>query len=189
MMLEFIRTLVRIHTKNSNKIKYNLLNVSDYKQTFNKSEDPDCDICYKRISNKIFVCAEPCCKTFHPACLETMIDHLEDNADNEGKEHAFYQCCYCRREFDINQYALDIFVQKLLHFKAHGYSIGNAIETATLNAITYEDDHNTEYIYAIYMPVNTSFIKKPKQSKRSTFKKTKNRHMNVSKKRMPLGRR
>jgi hypothetical protein len=49
-----------------------------------------------------------------------MIEHLEDNSIDEGKEFACYQCCYCRREFDINRYELELFIQKLLHFKAHG---------------------------------------------------------------------
>lgn len=188
-MTALIQTLADVHMKNSKKIKYSLLKVSDYRQTFNKSEDPECDICYERISNKVFVCAEPCNKTFHLACLESMINHLEDNAANEGKEIDCYRCCYCRREFDINQYGLSIFVQKLLLFKSYGYHIGNAVETATLNAIFYEDDYNTECSYDVYLPVDSSFIKTPKQSKRAAFKKTKSRHLNVSKKRMPLGRR
>ncbi len=191
-MTDLIQTLTNVHMMNSKKIKYSLLKVADYRQTFNKSEDPECDICYKRISNKVFVCAEPCSKTFHMACLESMINHLEDNSIDEGKEIASYRCCYCRREFDINQYELSIFVQKLLHFKSHGYHIGNAIQSATLNAITYEDDYNTEYSYDVYLPVDSSFIKTPKQSKRATFKQKQKHlrsHLSVSKKRMPLGRR
>jgi hypothetical protein len=191
-MTDLIQTLTDIHLKNSKKIKYSLLKVSDYRQTFNKSEDPECDICYEHISNKVFVCAEPCSKTFHMACLESMIEHLEDDADNEGKEDACYRCCYCRREFDINQYELSIFVQELLRVKSHGYHIGNAIQSATLRAITYEDDYIDEYRYDVYLPVDSSFIKTPKQSKRGAFKQKQKHlrsHLNVSKKRMPLGRR
>ena len=188
-MTNLVQTLADIHCKNSKKIRYTLLKVSEYRKTFNKTENPECGICYKNINKKVFVCANPCDKTFHQACLETMIDHLEDNADNEDKEEVCYQCCYCRREFDINQYELELFVQKLLHFQTRGYNIGDAVQTATLNAVTYEDDYNTEYQYDIYFPVDPSFVKKPKQSKRADFKnhnKNKNQYKN-KKMRMNIG--
>ena len=163
---------------------------------FYTGENPECGICYKNINKKVFVCAKPCNKTFHLACLESMIDHLEDNADtadnDDEDDDVCYQFCYCRREFDINQYELELFIQKLLHCKTQGYYIDDAVETATLNAINYADDYNTEFQYDIYKPVDSSRVKMPKQPKRGEFKKTKNRswaQAKVNKKRMPLGRR
>jgi len=46
------------------KIKFSLLKVFEYKKTFNESDDPECGICYKRISNKVFVCDNPVAKHF-----------------------------------------------------------------------------------------------------------------------------
>jgi len=171
-MSDLYQTLAEIHRKNSHKITYDLLNVSDYRKTFNKDENPECGICYKSVNTKVFVCAKPCNKTFHQACLETMIGHLESNADDAGQEDACYQCCYCRREFDINSYELELFVQKLMHFKSQGYNIGDAIQQATLNAITYEDDYNTSFQFDIYLPMDIRHVKVPKQSKRAEYKKT-----------------
>jgi len=189
-MTDLIETLADIHIKSGKKIKYSLLKVSEYRQTFNKDENPECGICYKNINKKVFVCAKPCNKTFHSACLRSMIEHLEQNAENDedDEEDAIccYQCCYCRREFDINQYELELFLQKLLHFQTHGYHIGDAADKATLNAATYEDDYNTEHQYDIYMPVDSSYVKMPKKSKRGEFKKTKRSNMKM---RMHKGRR
>jgi hypothetical protein len=190
-----IQTLADVHRQQSKKIKYSLLKVSEYRQTFNTNENPECAICYKNINKKVFVCASPCNKTFHTACLETMIDHLEKNADaNADVEvgeniNVCYKCCYCRREFDINQYELELFLQKLVHYQTHGFHIGSAAETATLNAATYEDDYDTEYQYDIYMPVDSSHVKMPKVSKRSAVKRGEKKNWQVNKKRMPMGRR
>jgi hypothetical protein len=186
-MTNLIENLTDIHIKCSKKIKYSLLKVSDYRQTFNKDENPECAICYKNINKKVFVCAKPCSKTFHSACLESMIDHLEQNADSDNDDdNVCYQCCYCRREFDINQYELELFLHKLMHFQTHGYNINSAVDKAILNAATYEDDYNTEYQYDIYLPVDSSYVKIPKKSKRGEFKKTKRSNMKM---RMHKGRR
>ena len=182
-------------TKKNKKIEFTLLKVLEYKKKFNKDENPECDICYKRINNKVFVCADPCNKTFHQTCMETMIEHIESNADEEGKDDACYQCCYCRREFDINAYELALFTQTLLSFKGQGYIVEDAITLSTFNTITHSADEDMHYQYSIYLPLDTSFIKTPKQSKRGAFKqKQKYKHssclqVNMSKKRMPLGRR
>ena len=190
-----IQTLADVHRQQSKKIKYSYLKVSEYRQLYKLNENPECAICYKNINKKVFVCAAPCNKTFHQACLESMINHLEKNAEAEADVevgeniNVCYKCCYCRREFDINQYELELFLQKLLHYQTHGFHIGSAVETATLNAATYEDDYNTEYQYDIYMPVDSSHVKMPKVSKRSAVKRGEKKNWQVNKKRMPLGRR
>ena len=83
-MEAIIKSISDIHIKHSKKINFSLLKVSEYRKTF--TEDPECAICYKRIYNKVFVCEKPCAKTFHPACMENMIDRIEETADEEDEE-------------------------------------------------------------------------------------------------------
>lgn len=97
----------KIQTNINKKIKFSLLKVFEYKKTFNESDDPECAICYKLISNKVFVCEKPCGKTFHRDCLKTMIEHIEINTDEKIRPD--YKCCYCRRKFNIHDYDLELF--------------------------------------------------------------------------------
>jgi len=187
MEASIIKNISDIHTKNSNKIKYILLKVCDYKHTFNEKEDPECAICYKHISNKVFVCAKPCNKTFHPSCMEKLIDRIEetagdndsDNDNDDNPKKTCYQCCYCRREFDIANYDTTLFIQELMYAKGCGYHVDYAIAQCILNSMGETD---ISYQYEIYIPMETSNVKLPKQSKRATFKnknKNKNKHQRL----------
>jgi hypothetical protein len=143
----------------------------------NDCHDTECAICYKRITNKVFICSEPCGKTFHPACMEKMIDQIEENAWQEGDDEdkqTEYRCCYCRREFDIQNHDIEIFMRHLLGLKAGGYDVSEAIIQAhnNVNALGGEVDDST-FEYNIYIPFDKTYIKKPKQAKRAAFKKTK----------------
>lgn len=173
-----IKQITDIHTKNSSKIKYSLLKVCDYKHTFNENEDPECAICYKHISNKVFVCDKPCNKTFHPSCMEKLIDRIEETADDDDEDpkKTCYQCCYCRREFDINHYDTTLFIEQLMYAKGCGYHIHHALIQCMINGMESSD---VSYQYDIFIPMETSHVKLPKQSKRATFKnksKHKNKH-------------
>jgi len=150
--------------KTTRKIKFSLLKVFQYKKTFNINEDPECGICYKRISNKLFVCAKPCDKTFHRECIETMIDHIEDNASD-------YRCCYCRRNFDIRDYDLTIFKQRLEYLSGQGYKVDEAVSQSEFNTITLDSESDAYFEYNVYMPLDTAYFKLPKCAKRAEFKK------------------
>ena len=172
-----------------NKVKMSLLKVSEYRME--KKDCADCDetecaICYKRINNKVFICPEPCGKTFHPTCMEKMIDQIEENAwqesgDDDEKDPE-YRCCYCRREFDIQNHDIEIFMRHLMGLKAGGYDVNEAIiqahnNIATMNDGDYDDDESFEY--NIYIPLDKTFVKKPKQAKRSLFKQPKKKNYNT----------
>lgn len=159
------------------KVRMCLLTLAELKRDthFCQTEAPeiDCDICYKRIQKNVFVCNEPCNKTFHPACLEKMVDQLEETAWEEEKEIE-YRCCYCRREFDFKAYQRELFGRHLLGLKANGYNVNEAIrqlcqEDEAAIAGNEEEEHDKEY--SVYVPLDTSYIKKPKAGKRALFKK------------------
>jgi len=174
-MEAIIKSISEIQNKHNNKINFSLLNVLEYRKTFNQKDekdekdekkDPECGICYRHISNKVFVCAKPCAKTFHPACLERMIDRIEETTDDH--KHPCYQCCYCRREFNISHYDTSLFNQELLYSKGCGYYVDDAILLSSFNSVIY-DNEDIRYQYSIYIPVDTTYIKKPKQAKRAEF--------------------
>jgi hypothetical protein len=182
MEASMIKQISDIYTKNSKLIKYSLLKVCDYKHTFNEKEDPECAICYKHISNKVFVCDKPCNKTFHPSCMEKLIDRIEETADDDDdddddddeQKKICYQCCYCRREFDINDYDTKLFIQELMYAKGCGYNIFGALTQCILNGM---EEIEGQCHYDIFIPLETSHVKLPKQSKRATFK-NKNKNTN-----------
>jgi hypothetical protein len=166
----------------SKKIKFNLLSVSDYKTNFNEEKDPECAICYKRISNKVFVCAKPCNKTFHRDCMEKMIDHIEDNTTTKPD----YRCCYCRRNFDIHDYDSILFLQELFYLKNCGYQIESALIQSKFNTelLSSQTDEifTDEFEYSVYMDCPKTYIIPRKQSNRSEFrKKNKRSHKQLHK--------
>ena len=152
------------------KIKFTILKVFEYKKTFNESADPECGICYKRISNKLFVCAKPCSKTFHQDCLEKMIDHIEDNTTDE-KTDPDYRCCYCRRNFDIRDYDLTLFKQKLAYLSGQGYKVDEAIIQSEFNTVTLDAESDAYFEYNVYLPLDIAYFKLPKLGKHAEFKK------------------
>jgi len=154
--------------KNNDKVKMSLLNVSEYRLGQEPSQDcndTECAICYKRIYNKVFICTEPCGKTFHPGCMEKMIDQIEENADEDKRIE--YRCCYCRREFDIQNHDIELFMRHLLGLKAGGYDVNEAIIQAHKNIETLCDDNDTVFDYVIYSSLDMKYVKKPKQAKRA----------------------
>jgi hypothetical protein len=174
-----INAAVNAVVKKEEKIKMSLLKVSEYRTDQPPSQDcneTECGICYKRIYNKVFICTEPCGKTFHPACMEKMIDQIEENADvdtEEDEKSIEYRCCYCRREFDIQNHDIELFMRHLLGLKAGGYDVSEAIIQAHNNVAAMDEDSDGEdstFEYNIYVPLDKTYIKKPKQGKRAVFK-------------------
>lgn len=175
-----------MNTIHTTKIKYTLLNVGDYKKTFHEEQDPECGICYKHISNKVFVCEKPCNKAFHLGCLDKLIEQLEDNTTQEAPKPD-YRCCYCRRKFDIHEYDLSLFIQELKHMENHGYYVKEAIVESTFNTHFVSLQTQGEYStfdqlydeYSLVFQKNTSYIKHPKFSKHAEFKNKKRPHYKV----------
>lgn len=168
-----IKQLAEIYNKDNKVVKFRIL-----KPTVTKCDNGDsmveCGICYKRITHKTKVmCSEPCNKVFHSACIERMIDQVEQNT-GELNEYD-YRCCYCRRVFDIHQYDLDILIQRLIYSKERGCAIGDSIQSATLNSFLCRDSDDAEPIdYSIYTPMPRIYKKPYKnQSKRAEFKQIK----------------
>jgi hypothetical protein len=165
-------SIYAINNKHTKKVKFTLVKVSELTQK-NKVDSLECGICYKHISNKMFICSEPCNKVFHLECLDKMIDRIEDIVDDVSKKPD-YRCCYCRRSFDINNYDLTLFTQELLYLKNIGYKINDVLIQASFNSVIHGDETNyTEYEYELFTPINISHIKSPKKSKRSEFKREK----------------
>jgi len=169
------------------KINYTLLNVGDYKKTFHEENDPECAICYKHISKTVFVCEKPCTKTFHPSCMEKLIEQLEDNTTHEAP-NPDYRCCYCRRKFDIHQYDVSLFLQELKCMEKQGYYVKDAIAESIFNSrfvsVQTQGEYGTFDVlyekYNVYRPVKyTYYIKFPKISKRAEFKNKKRPHYKV----------
>jgi hypothetical protein len=170
-MVGIVKRLFEFRTEYSNKISFSLLKVFEYRKIFNEKEDPECGICYKHISNKVFVCAKPCSKTFHPVCMEKMIDRIEKIADQEEDEKKIcYQCCYCRREFDISNYDTSLFIQELEHSRGCGYYVDDAIRQVYFNSVMYDGCEGFTFEYDMAIPLDLSFIKNPKVAKRSLYK-------------------
>jgi hypothetical protein len=182
-------TAITSNVSRKNKVKMSLLKVSEYRMEQTHCDETECAICYKRINNKVFICPEPCGKTFHPTCMEKMIDQIEENAwqesgDDDEKDPE-YRCCYCRREFDIQNHDIEIFMRHLMGLKAGGYDVNEAIIQAHNNVNDlengdgYDDDDDESFEYNIYIPLDKTFVKKPKQAKRSLFKQPKKRNHNM----------
>ena len=165
-------------THTQDKSKLNLYNVSSYKKYLNTSEDPECGICYKHISNKVLVCSKPCKKTFHRDCIQKMIEGIEDNITDKTPKPD-YRCCYCRRKFDIHAYDFTLFLQDLKHVENHGYCIDDAIIEAMFETRFVSIQTKGEYgifdqihtNYSVYLPMDISHIKTPKFAKHAEFKK------------------
>ncbi len=171
--MNFVAAHNHPHFNDNGLVKMSLLPLSELKceepfcQTL--GEIIECAICYKRIYNKVFVCTEPCNKTFHPSCLDKMIEQLEETAyENEYKPN--YRCCYCRREMDMKNYSLEILMRHLLELKGQGYYVDDAIQQAIYNSSLEpgSEDFMDTFEYAIYVP--TVSFKIPKQSNKSAYK-------------------
>jgi hypothetical protein len=187
--IEEMETVFQAIDKKNDKVKLSLLSLMELKdeEPFcqNKDEDIECAICYKRIynqKNKVFVCSDPCNKVFHPSCMERMIEQIDESA-YQADEDAHYRCCYCRRDFDINYYNLELFMRELLGLKASGgYYVDDVIKQATKHYLTLPDDIAEEqpepFSYEIVTLISLAHIKKPKQSKNALFKLQKNRQHN-----------
>jgi hypothetical protein len=162
-----IKQLAAIYNKSdATSIKFRILQLADT----SCNSHTECGICYERITSKTkVVCAEPCNKVFHSFCLDKMIDQIENN--NEDLRDSDFRCCYCRREFDIHQYDLDILIEELKNMKKLGYHIGDSIQLATINSFlwrnTHEDDEDAVIYYNIYKPTHRRIHK---QFERAHFK-------------------
>ena len=155
----------------------------------------ECAICYKRIYKTVFTCSEPCNKKFHMQCVEKVIDQTEESAYMAYKKPQ-YKCCYCRRELDMDRYYYDIYMRELSGLRAGGYDIREAVQKvnefmankkanaidANANAIEADasetDDDEEELIFNVYIPLDTSHIKQPKQSNRAAFIQKNNQQRN-----------
>lgn len=187
-MNEEIETVLKAIDKKNGKVKLPLLSLirltCEEPFCHDKDTEIECAICYKRIhnqKNKVFVCSAPCNKVFHPSCMERMIEQLDESA-YQADEEPHYRCCYCRRNFDINYYNLELFVRELLGFKSRGgYYVDKAVKQATNHYLTLPDDAAEEselFDYEIETFISLAHIKKPKQSKNAVFKLQKNRQRN-----------
>jgi hypothetical protein len=129
----------------------------------------DCSICYTKINKKYFECGAPCGKVFHTSCIDKMLDQTEEAA-HESNEEAKFRCCYCRRDIDIDNYALQLFGQHLVELNNSSYNVTRAIKRVyylIANNEKPDEDESFEY----YETCNTTYVKKPKQPKREILKK------------------
>ena len=120
----------------------------------------ECAICYKRINTNVFICTEPCNKMFHPSCLEKVIEQTEETFETDDEnEEPKHSCCYCRREYDMENYYTEVYLRELKNLRASGYYIGDAVSKLK------EDGILTDGEYEIYMLHNTDDDIKPKNQK------------------------
>jgi len=131
------------------------------------SNDLECAICYKPITKTFINCSEPCKKVFHVSCMEQMMDQTEEQA-NEMGQNAEHKCCYCRRDFDINEYYLQLLARRLMTLKAGGYHVYDALEEVRKQM---KENDGKDIEYDIYEIRDVSYQKKPKQSNRAVFEK------------------
>jgi hypothetical protein len=159
----------------ANTTHLRLLSVDDYLKYINKHDlkneprELECAICYKQITNTFFVCDDPCTKTFHPSCMEKSIEQTVDAAYEEDEE-AEHRCCYCRRSFDLSVYILELFKRHLQTMSKNGFDVSEALEKVQkeING----DEMDEDYEYSMFELRDASnHLKKPKQAKRSEFKK------------------
>jgi|UniRef100_A0A6C0HXH6 hypothetical protein len=129
----------------------------------------DCDICYKKINKKFFECGAPCGKVFHTGCIDKMLDQIEETAANADEEPN-YRCCYCRRDIDIENYALQLVAQELIGLHGSLHDASGAIRRMKFlikNNQKVDEDELFEY----YILRDDTHVKKPKQPKREILKK------------------
>lgn len=130
----------------------------------------ECDICYKLIQKKMFICSSPCNKVFHPSCLEKHFQQTADafydeNDENDGDP--VFRCCYCRRTTNIDAYLLEVFADSLVSMQKSGcYSVEDALQDVR-NELKNNTDGDYNFDYEIYMLTDIRRVKKPKQSKRT----------------------
>jgi hypothetical protein len=161
----------------STKSNLKLWTVENYKQSCEFSNNPsidfECAICYKSISKTFFQCNEPCNKLFHTHCVEQMMEQAEEAAYEEDKD-AHHRCCYCRRDTDMNNYFLQLLARRLLTMRTGGYDVSEALNQVVdqiQDGINENEDGSSDDSYNIYEIRDIAHMKKPKQSKRTAFKK------------------
>ena len=154
-----------------------LWTVEKFKQDIEFSKNPtiefECAICYKSISKTFFQCNEPCNKLFHTHCVEQMMEQAEEAAYDEDKD-AHHRCCYCRRDTDMTNYFLQLLARRLITLRKGGYIVHDALKQVASqiqNGINENEDGTSDDSYKIYETLDVSHVKKPKQSKRTAFKK------------------
>ena len=152
----------------TSQVKLSLLHLSEIDT---KGKEYECAICYKRINTNVFICEKPCNKIFHPACLEKTLEQCQESAHQAGEEIPEYKCCYCRRHIDMPNYEMEIFLRRLLQLKAGGYDVNDAMIKA--NELIDSGENYDDFEFNIYNPVDISYKKKPKISKRAEFKVSK----------------
>ena len=138
----------------------------------------ECSICYGRINNNMYVCTEPCNKLFHSECLEKIMDQQEDDfyANHDMAEiltknlKPQIRCAYCRREINADAFILDNTFRELLHLRAGGYNVSEAL-SKVVNARGKMGDEET-FDIEYFINLDCSYSKRPKQSFRASYKKS-----------------
>ena len=162
-----------LQNENSEKIKIFMYSTSA-KEVSDVLQNPDapktsdengyigieCAICYKRINTNVFICSEPCNKMFHPSCLQKVLQQTEDTFESDDEnEEPKHSCCYCRREYDMENYYMEVYLRELKGLQAGGYYVMNAINKLK------EDGVVTNGAYEIHLLHDTEDDIKPKNQK------------------------
>lgn len=162
-----------LQNENSEKIKIFMYSTSA-KEVSDVLQNPDapktsdengyigieCAICYKRINTNVFICTEPCNKMFHPSCLQKVLEQTEETFEpNDENEEPKHSCCYCRREYDMENYYMEVYLRELKGLQAGGYYVMNAINKLK------EDGVVTNGAYEIHLLHDTEDDIKPKNQK------------------------
>jgi hypothetical protein len=139
------------------------------------ANDLECSICYKQITNAFFVCSAPCNKLFHKSCLEQSMEQTAETAF-DADEDVVHRCCYCRRNINMKSYYRQLFARHLKTVSFRGLDVSYAlaqlaIENDNDNNDEDDDEEEEEIEYLVYDTIDIRFMKKPKQSKRTEFKK------------------
>ena len=132
------------------------------------TDELECAICYKQITNAFFMCSDPCYKIFHTSCVEQSMDQTAETA-YELDEEVLHKCCYCRRNININYYHRQNFMRYLKTLPAHGIDVRDALAQLVLEKD--DDDDYEDVTYEVYNTIDITYVKKPKQSKRTAFNK------------------
>ena len=120
----------------------------------------ECAICYKRINEQVFICTEPCNKMFHPSCLQKVIEQTEETFESDDEtDEPTHCCCYCRREYDMDNYYMEVYMRELKSLQAGGFYIGDAMDKLMTEGIIDGDN------YEVYIIVNKEDDIKPKNQK------------------------
>jgi len=128
----------------------------------------ECSICYKKINKTYFICGEPCSKVFHIACIQKMMDQIEETAYDsidDPDEEPNYRCCYCRRDIHYDNYMLQLFEHQFTILHGISYDAQDAIDRIN-HYIKTDDKKDQEETFKIYDLIDMSYIKQPKQPKR-----------------------